>query len=344
MTKILYMIGAGASATVLPIINDITLNKKVIRKGLASELIEFTEKVSMLPDYSHYLELCEEARDFTTPDTFAKFLYAISRDKDYIDFKKTISAYFLWKERIEQSSDNCLDKRVISFITTLANNKGDFPENVKIISWNYDTQFIRSIDDARKTVPNNSFVNNFKISPLIKDTTIDKMKLTFLHLNGIAGYSYDLKSNKEINKFLTENITRLNRDDPKSITHGAITSKIKEIFDFFSKDNENLMISFAWEKEYESMRDYHFANSKLEYAKALARATDILVVIGYSFPFFNREFDKEIFNEMPTLKKIYFQDPKLNGQYLYNQFNLDREKVDVEHIENVQNYFIPYEL
>jgi hypothetical protein len=168
--------------------------------------------------------------------------------------------------------------------------------------------------------------------------------LTLLHLNGIAGYSYDTKSEKKVNKFINESIELVRQKDLNHLNRYDKACVIKDIFKLFSSDDESLMISFAWEKEFESKRDYYFANSKLEYAKALARGTDILIVIGYSFPYFNREVDKEIFAEMPTLKKIYFQDPQLDGQYLYNQFNLLKDKVKVEHIKDVNNYFVPYEL
>lgn len=345
MNKILYIIGAGASANVLPTINNIIIEGRIQRKGLASSLIEFTQLIEPLSEFANYISLCNEATNFTTPDTFAKFLYSTNRDNDYVDFKRIISCYFFWKEWIDEGSQNkCLDKRVISFISTLADNGGNFSKDVKIISWNYDSQFVKAIKKARETVLNNSFVPNFKNYPLIEDSTIDKINLTLLHLNGIAGYSYDTKSAKKVDKFINENIEQIMKLDLNHLNRYDKASVIKKIFELFSNDNENLMISFAWEKEFESNRDYCFANSKLEYARALARGTDILVVIGYSFPYFNREVDKEIFAEMPTLKKIYFQDPQLDGQYLYNQFNLINDKVKVEHIKDVNNYFVPYEL
>ena len=89
-----------------------------------------------------------------------------------------------------------------------------------------------------------------------------------------------------------------------------------------------MLISYAWEKEWGSDRDYPYVNERLNYAKAAARAAEILVVIGYSFPFFNREIDKIIFSEMPTIKKIYFQDPFLSGDFLFSQFNLNRNSVE----------------
>ena len=36
---------------------------------------------------------------------------------------------------------------------------------------------------------------------------------------------------------------------------------------------------------------------------------ETVVVIGYSFPFFNRKVDRFLFESMPNLKNIYIQDP-----------------------------------
>jgi len=43
--------------------------------------------------------------------------------------------------------------------------------------------------------------------------------------------------------------------------------------------------------------------------KASLKQTKTLVVIGYSFPYFNRKIDRYIIECMPFLEKIYFQAP-----------------------------------
>ena len=58
-------------------------------------------------------------------------------------------------------------------------------------------------------------------------------------------------------------------------------------------------LKFAWENE-------HYAKL-FESALDLSRIT-VLVIIGYSFPFFNREVDVALFAKMTQLKKIYIQD------------------------------------
>ena len=38
---------------------------------------------------------------------------------------------------------------------------------------------------------------------------------------------------------------------------------------------------------------------------------EVMVIVGYSFPHFNRSIDDEHFRRMKSLKKIYIQDPHL---------------------------------
>ena len=60
-------------------------------------------------------------------------------------------------------------------------------------------------------------------------------------------------------------------------------------------------LSFAWEK---TENHYKMMESLLK----TTQDTEQVVVIGYSFPFFNRQTDREIIGSMTNLKKIYVQD------------------------------------
>lgn len=341
MSNVVYVLGAGASAAVLPTIKERRNSKgELVMKSLANELLLFGNDIKNFNGYEKYHNLCIEAFAFSTPDTFAKFLYVTNRNEDYRAFKKILSAYFFWKERLDNSK--CLDIRVISFLTTLAGQDNSFPQNVKIITWNYDSQFIRAFDEARQNT--DAFLPNFKIFPFYIDDTQDKINLNLIHLNGVAGYSYHTERNSLLNKFLIPDLPETNF--LQYCQQRGLDEKYrkKDAIDRFNNTAENIMISYAWENKFDKEVDYYYAEKRLETVKAMARASEILVVIGYSFPFFNRGIDKAIFNEMPTLKKIYFQDPSLDGSFLYNQFNLEKEKVDIEHISGVENYYIPHEL
>lgn len=84
--------------------------------------------------------------------------------------------------------------------------------------------------------------------------------------------------------------------------------------------------------------------------------TTILVVIGCSFPVFNRKIDAELFLAIyPSLRQIYFQDPYLDGKFLYSQFGFSRigdtflgqtidREIKISWQKNVLQYYVPFEL
>ena len=104
------------------------------------------------------------------------------------------------------------------------------------------------------------------------------------------------------------------------------------------------LISFI-ETSNKTIKDFVNSENFLEVAKTIIEETNVLVVIGYSFPFFNRDIDNEIFKTLTGKGKlmIYFQDPLLDGNYLKEQFNL-RSDVTIKHIPKIDQFYIPYEL
>jgi hypothetical protein len=72
--------------------------------------------------------------------------------------------------------------------------------------------------------------------------------------------------------------------------------------------------------------------------------TEILVVIGYSFPFFNRNIDRRIIQSMTNLKKIYLQSPE--AMSLKDRLNavINLEKIEVVPIKDTDQFILPYEL
>ena len=65
-------------------------------------------------------------------------------------------------------------------------------------------------------------------------------------------------------------------------------------------EGDRTLLSFAWEK----MDDAYKSMISTQVGDA-----ETVVVIGYSFPFFNRKVDRFLFESMPNLKNIYIQDP-----------------------------------
>ena len=70
--------------------------------------------------------------------------------------------------------------------------------------------------------------------------------------------------------------------------------------------NESLL-TFAWETAHMTGDSERIMKIKDSISDA-----DILVVVGYTFPFFNRYVDKAFIGAIKNLKKIYIQDPNAN--------------------------------
>ena len=97
-------------------------------------------------------------------------------------------------------------------------------------------------------------------------------------------------------------------------------------------------LSFAWEKQ-------NADSSIINFSIQGTNDAEVLVVIGYSFPFFNREVDREIIGAMKNLKIVYFQSPEANS--LRDRFYGIRPDIAKDHlhpITDVYQFFLPPEL
>lgn len=334
--RILYILGAGASANALPLAKNFCDESGNIKKpGLAKELRDFElEKyfldyrvepwpVDLVKMKQEWVDLAENADKFGDVDTFAKYLKIVGDVKQLQQLKQSLSQYFAIKQLIEKATD----KRYFLWLVSIMNKK-IFPDNIKILNWNYDFQIQLAFENFSPSEDVEYSGSGFSHSglplqyyPNLDATYNDFHLLSMIHLNGIAGY---IKQKD----FYTA-----------SIFQKKHRSSNDSILEFLREHHENPQINFAWENN-----QYHQPLNK--HINKLIEDTTIVVVIGYSFPFFNREIDKQIFEELKQIqefKTIYYQDPVLTGQQLYSQFNLDRDQINIIHIQQTTNFHIPFE-
>ncbi len=338
--KVTYLLGAGASAEALPTVKgnngddglsykfQVMANELKTNKLISDIHRDFSNELS-----ANLLWLADGSNKFATTDTYAKFLYLQDRNS-LVKLKKTLSLYFT----IEQFINHKIDKRTLTFLTTIMQLNNIFPTNIKILNWNYDFQIQLAAEVFRKEEFHPGTVY-FHSPPLIgyyptlgseffTNSNIDNNAISMVHLNGIAGFYFLENENTILNLFLNKRPKDINEIFEKVKTHS---------------DRKYDLLTFAWEKDTKSS---NILRARIKYAKSIINETDILVIIGYSFPFFNRDIDKEIFktlNESGKLKKIFYQDPYRTGAFLKNQFELSDE-VKIEHIEYKDNYYVPIEL
>lgn len=73
--------------------------------------------------------------------------------------------------------------------------------------------------------------------------------------------------------------------------------------------------------------------------------TEILVIIGYSFPTFNRDIDRGLLSSATKLEKIYYQAPKNDVDGLIQRLKgINPKEIEVIPHTDLNQFFIPYEL
>jgi hypothetical protein len=100
-------------------------------------------------------------------------------------------------------------------------------------------------------------------------------------------------------------------------------------------------LSFAWEE------DRTNGNKIWEKAILSCKDTQVLVIIGYSFPYYNKDIDTKILQAFSQLKRIYIQDPDFtNIQERIKEINIGRgwAEIEVLHRQDKKLFFIPNEL
>ncbi|MFH2143381.1 MAG: hypothetical protein ABIJ97_13230 [Bacteroidota bacterium] len=340
--NVTYYIGAGASAGALPTIenmgkkiqecyDDLTNNKNLSltkddysqHNGLS--LLDY--ELMLFNDLLWLKKICE---DHISVDTYAKKLFIQNNMIETQKLKLILTVYFV----IEHNYKITIDIRYDNFIASLIDNNTEYlPTNVNIISWNYDFQFEKSLksflgDDSTYTVDD---LINIYPSIINPDHKLNN-KFSVFKLNGKVGYR--LPNYYSYETFIETNYPEINKDFMI-----AILTKYRL---FSTATNRKLLLSFAWENTPEKRQT-------IEFAKQKTKGTEILVVIGYSFPYVNREIDRDIIRSMPELKKVYFQAPDDYPLEYIQSFeciipNCKERGIQLIPINKTRQFFIPSEL
>jgi len=342
MVNITYLFGAGASANELPLIRGIkdeliAFKKKIIdvKEGFEhSEKFNETDQKIYIDTISDLGWLISEVSNHATIDTFAKKLFLIDDIPNLKKLKGLIDLFFVYKQNFPKKVDNRYD----TFLATiLKSEKGinlSFPHNIKIISWNYDNQFELSANNFFKLDDDLSIQNRLNIIPGVSDFNKDNFGI--IKLNGTAAGLIDFSEEfKSKNYFILDGSNESN-----------IFSLIKNYI-IYKDSNYKSSILFAWENNQiqETVRNY---------AKKIISETEILIIIGYSFPTFNRFVDKDILSNN-NFKKIIIQSDNIetatnakfrlenllpNGNSNYNK-NLRIDNIEINTAKD--EFLIPFE-
>jgi hypothetical protein len=357
MAKITYYLGAGASCHACPILENQAL---AMIKLAEHELREKTstgdsvlnhnfsdEEIRLLPDNNRIKILWyigyfgKKARDFNTVDTYARKLALSGSIRDLNFLKMSISVFFdLWENfyydryyNLTNKNYKPIDHRYISLFSILLNKEKDIinlNNSFKFITWNYDLQLestFKSFLSENKLHFETLHNTHFRF---MENNNVNSDNDVF-HLNGHRGFI----SNRD--KSDKENID-LNYSDQ---SYEDYWNNNDWLFNSIKRGHTNFrkFLKYAWEHDLKSEWFNKISN--------VLKETEILVVIGYSFPPFNREIDQYLFSKLNPnkIKKIVYQDPNANKQLIENLFINPipfKDKIEIEK-DNLNQFYLPNE-
>ncbi len=342
--KITYFTGAGASFYSVPIINELQkqiglLPSKVLNEGLYNnmelkELKDYIQGVVETPEgfepYSMLLSqlriLSENSKQYSTIDTYALYT-KYHNPKEYLKVKHLINWFFtLWQSQENEDYEGKkkweeIDPRYIGLISAIIRKEDKIllSDNINFITWNYDTQIEKALHLF--TDRNLSLLEVCKKSRVYPVVQNENCKI--VHLNGISGFF-------RVNYNVFEMVVK----------HGVhFPDKAKTFAEDYSEDvkieQDSTLINFSWDTE-------TLSNNAIQRAISLLEKTNYLVIIGYSFPLFNREADVIMMNALPYNCKIVIQNPNFTKQMFIEYFG-ETFKERTIMVKEESQFFIPSE-
>lgn len=334
MKEVAYLLGAGASRNALPIVIDMPARLQACRNLISefkfqidlSKKQDAKNKQSAESNIKKIVELFDmvisESQKHASIDTFAKKLYIKKEFSKLKDLKFVLLVFF----KIEQLGKP--DPRYDLFWASIINSDSDqhLPDGIKIISWNYDYQLEKSFSEFIFEPNYDNVLDMLNVIPLRNDYTYVK-KFSIFKLNGTAIPFSSFKNNYS-------HVRELFRSqmDESFILH------ISQLYiNIFTAEGIAMDMCFAWERK----------STLIPILRGSFQQVQSLIIIGYSFPFFNREIDSELLNSMVSLKRIYIQSPEADNiieriNSIIPEFS-DR-KIIIHKIFDINQFHLPWEL
>lgn len=358
--KITYLFGAGASYNAVPILNSLSTQMKDVANELKFEvespMVQRNNKRRILRDinleqYSKEISkfaqdlifLANKSDEYGTIDTYAKKLEINHEYDELKKLKFLVSIFFtIWQGYFSVKKDLDLEKKIkyskvdsryksliSNYLIKTSSSDPILDANVNFLSWNYDFQLENSLSLFFKNSHCISDINGY--IKFLPDSNNVFSNNRILHLNGISNYW--INNSDQIERVFQN-------DDEKDIT--SLIQRISQLYKPSNYHKCTSLINYAWDNN----------DSKIEEAKRIFNETDILVIIGYSFPTFNRAIDSRLLSgKSNSFDKIIYQDPNASKELLelFNiQFrnkvgNLVKESGQLQVLKKTEQFYIPPE-
>ena len=343
MSKVVYLLGAGASRgtrdekdgktilTGLPIVNEIEGELDLLINLLGSLSLtnkELEDSKQGLIEGFHTLKVA--CSNHATIDTYAKKLWLQGEKEKFAQVELLLTIFFILEQIIHKP-----DKRYDTFYANVLQRELEcsdeltLPNDIRILSWNYDNQ----LEMAYREYLNKDYSRIRDILGIYDVKSLDKEKsfkqnTSIIKLNGTANFL------EEEDWLQYSNTSRIE----ESLLNNILRKYVECVQ--VGRCDGRLRLNFAWEDTYSK----DMLNNTIP---QLVQEATTLVVIGYSFPYFNRKIDRAIFEKMSHLKTIYIQDTNPNRiqQYITPVIpEKKREEIRIIPLEEVDQFFLPPEL
>ncbi len=336
MANVTYLIGAGASAGKrvkgngqiiegLPCVKEIPKRLSTLSSQFNSIKNDFSGARRSEIDnlVTTITKLYEASSRHSTIDTYAKKLFLRNEQSNFLNLEMNLAFYFIIEQILLKP-----DSRYDTFLANILTNELEIPDYINIISWNYDSQF---------EIAYKEYTEEKKLPIASKMLWNNENKHKILKVNGTA--AFDRMNNIPL---LRENYPRLLGSSFGRSEDHIDYNRMAYILNLYKEiQNGNVgmtQLSFA----FDGMRNDSLYNA----VDKIVEKTDVLVVIGYTFPFFNREIDRRLLNRIDNnYTKIYIQDiyPERIKQSIKAVLPDFRESNFVL-LNDVEQFFLPPEL
>ncbi len=335
--NIAYLIGAGASYDALPIVNEIPDKLREMKEYIENYHVDKNGDSIELEDLSKEIEIIQ---NHASIDTLAR-KYWLKHQKnlnhpDYLFIKNIITCLLIYcqaetgysnkktsidsdiKENNNVKKKYILDPRYDAFLSAVLTEEFQLPNNISIISWNYDYQIEKAINFF---MPEKSLIETGKYLGI--EYSSGKSEFNVIKLNGTGFYLQGVDNELNYNLYDSE------------LHHFLFNSLGKK-----GSNNITSGIKFAWEIDADADTNRKRAAAKIEDA-------EYIVIIGYSFPIFNREIDIKLFEKIDKCKAIYIQDTPERVELIKNQLDAINPRINEKELVKFQTdlsqFLIPNE-
>lgn len=313
MSEITYILGAGASFQSIPLVG--TFNNRLLEfaefvNGLGQVGFVGEQRNKFIQASEAIKNLYEEFSSHQSFDTYFKKQFHLGNDNAINQGKRLLNMYFTWehdRSSIIQITGNLeknnhfykralFDKRYDALIAGLLKpykNTAETLCKINFITWNYDLNLLQSIK--------NFFAPNLSFKEFIQKIEKPNFywnindQISIINVNGHF-YSSDY-----------DNFRDLGNLNGRRIIEDKV---LDEYFLSPTMDDDANRIKFAWElNESEQQQLLYHINRNVENSQQV-------VVIGYTFPLYNRIIDSLYMKERLLSaedKQITIQDPNADN-------------------------------